>query len=132
MEIHRIALFGEAEKGEFRIPYLLHSVPQLYDRLGQPPTDSRGIFYAIQTLLFNRELLFFRVREEGFSYQDYMLGMHLLKNREIAEHLTAICMPGVGDAEIIEAISPICRYYHSMLITTEDDLYDYLTEISAA
>jgi hypothetical protein len=36
-------------------------------------------------------------------------------------------MPGVGDAEIIDATNPICSLYHSLLITTEKDLYDYLT-----
>lgn len=131
MKLYRVALFGEAEKGEFRFPYIFDSVPQLLENLGHPPSDSRGIFYAIQALLFNRELVFFRVREEGFSYQDYISGIHLLMKKELSSHLTAICMPGVGDAEIIEAVSPICASYRSLLITTEEDLYDYLTEMAA-
>jgi hypothetical protein len=123
-----IALFGEAEKGEYRIPCFCQSVPQLLDKLGHPPPDSFGIFYAIQALLYHHNLLFFRVREEGFSYQDYLLGLHLLQKEHITAKLAAICLPGVGDAEIIEAIAPVCALYHSILIVNEADLYDYLTE----
>jgi hypothetical protein len=77
--------------------------------------------------MFERELIYFRVKEEGFSVSDYMRGIRLLENREAFHDLTAICMPGVGDAEIIDATSSICSLYRSLLITTEKDLYDYLT-----
>jgi hypothetical protein len=36
-------------------------------------------------------------------------------------------MPGVGDEEVIEASSSICLLRKSFLITTEKDLYDFLT-----
>jgi len=58
-----------------------------------------------------------------------MRGIRLLKNKEAFRDLTAICMPGVGDAEIIDATSPICSLYRSLLITSEKDLYDYLTHV---
>lgn len=126
MKLTTVALFGEAEKGEYRIPYVCHDVPQLHDKVGNPPADSLGIYYAIQALLHESLLVFFRVREEGFSYGDYIQGM-----RQLKEHLTdlsAICLPGVGDSEIIETATPVCAYYHSILIISEADLYDYLTE----
>jgi hypothetical protein len=129
--VYTMALFGEAEKGEYRTPCFCASIQQLLESFGNPPPDSKGIFYAIQALLFHRSLIFFRVREEGFSYSDYIHGVQLLQKKELITGLAAICLPGVGDADIIESIHPLCLHYHSLLITNEADLYDYLTEISA-
>ena len=122
-----IFLFGEAEKGEFCIPLVCKSLPHLAETFGNPPEESLGIAYAVQALLFERELIFFRVKEEGFSVRDYMRGIRLLKNKEHFQGLSAICMPGVGDAEIIDAAHRACAMRNSLLITTEKDLYDYLT-----
>jgi hypothetical protein len=97
------------------------------DNVGNPPPHTQGIFYAIQALLFERALIFFRVREEGYSYADYLQGVRLLEKRELFSGLTAICLPGVGDTEIIEALNPLCSAYHSLLITNAADLYDYLS-----
>ncbi len=124
---HTIFLFGEAEKGDFCTPLLCKSLPQLAETFGNPPEESLGLIYAVQALMFDRELIYFRVKEEGFSISDYMRGIRLLENKEVFRELTAICMPGVGDAEIIDATSPICCLYRSLLITSEKDLYDYLT-----
>jgi hypothetical protein len=125
----KIFLFGEAEKGDFCTPFLCKSLPQLAETFGNPPEESLGILYAVQTLMYERELIFFRVKEEGFSIPDYMRGIRLLENKDAFHDLAAICMPGVGDAEIIDATSPICSLYRSLLITTEKDLYDYLTHV---
>lgn len=124
---HSIFLFGEAEKGDFCTPLLCKSLPQLADTLGNPPEESQGISYAIQALLYERELIYFRVKEEGFSTQDYMRGLKWLQNKEPAFQLTAICMPGVGDAGIIDATHEICSLYKSCLIISEKDLYDFFT-----
>ncbi|MES2345513.1 MAG: hypothetical protein V4494_06225 [Chlamydiota bacterium] len=121
-----IFLFGEAEKGAFCTPLVCRSLPQLIDTLGNPPEESQGILYAVQTLLYERELIFFRVAEEGFSTQDYLRGLNLLKQNTSTLDLAAICMPGVGDAELINATSPVCHLYKSFLILNEKDLYDYL------
>jgi hypothetical protein len=131
MQPRTIFLFGEAEKGEFCTPLLCKSLPQLAETFGNPPEESLGILYAVQALMYERELIFFRVKEEGFSVPDYMRGIHLLKNKEVFRDVAAICMPGVGDAEIIDATNPICSLYRSFLITTEKDLYDYLTHIKS-
>lgn len=128
MEAYTIALFGEAEKGEYHTAYFCRSLSQLVDYLGNPPPDTRGLFYAVQALLFQRNLIFFRVKEEGYSQQDYMVGLNVLEKENLIRNVSAICIPGVGSAEIIHAITPVCLSYHSILITTEPDLYDYLTE----
>ena len=111
------------------MPILCKSLPQLADTLGNPPEDTKGIPYAIQTLLYERELIFFRVKEEGFSTADYLRGFKLLQDKNHFSPLSAICMPGVGDTEIIEASTSICHLYKSCLIIDEKDLYDYLTQL---
>lgn len=128
MSAYTVVMFGEAEKGRYRTAYLLQSLSQLAEYLGNPPPNSKGLFYAVQTLLFQRNLIFIRVKEEGFSYHEYLSGLHMLEEQEYIDHIHAICLPGVGDATIIEAVTPLCRQHHSILITTEPDLYDYLTE----
>lgn len=124
---HTFFLFGEAEKGEFCTPHLCKSLPQLEEIFGNPPKDSLGIFYAIQALLYERELIFFRVKEEGYSLHDYMKGIQILQNQNLLSPVSAICLPGVGDFEIIEPISSLCAQFKSLLIMNEKDMYDYLT-----
>jgi hypothetical protein len=126
---HTIALFGEAEKGEYRMAYFCDSLPELVENLGNPPSDSKGLHYAIQVLLYHRHLIFFRVKEEGYSIQDYMLGLRFLENRQLIPQLSAVCMPGVGDAQVIHAGSDICNLYKSLLVINESDLYDYITSV---
>ena len=125
--IYTIALFGEAEKGEFCTAYYCQNLEQLDEFFGNPPINSKGLDYAVQALLFKRRLIFFRVREEGFSTQDYLSGVQLLEQQPLISQLDAICIPGVGDPEILNALHPVCKYYHSILITNEADFYDYLT-----
>jgi hypothetical protein len=124
---HVVALFGESEKGQFRQAYTLKNLPQLVDLLGNPPPESEGLFFAIQALLYEREIIYFRVQEEGFSKSDYMAGLKYLANAEKIRTLHAICLPGVGDVEILDASHPVCELHKSHLITTQKDLYDYLT-----
>lgn len=125
---HRIFLFGEAAQGEWCTPLRLNSLPDLYERLGEPPSESQGIDYAVQALLCNRDCIFYRVKEEGFSKEDYLKGIKLLDNHGHKMSLSAIFIPGVGDKHIIEEISPVCQKLKTVLILTQKDLYDYLTE----
>ena len=127
METHQIALFGESERGEYQTPYFCQTAEQLLDYFGNPPPQSRGLYYAIQAVLYHHQLIFFRVREEGFSFQDYFQGLRLLERYVLVPHLEAIYLPGVGDSEILEAVHPLCAVHHSLLITNEADFYDYLT-----
>ncbi|PCI95454.1 hypothetical protein COB11_02120 [Candidatus Aerophobetes bacterium] len=124
---HKVALFGEAEKGNFRSLLHFTALPAMADTLGNPPDGSIGIHLAIQTLLFRYDLLFVRVEEEGFSHKDYHNGFKLLKRSEKAKKLSAICIPGVGDYDLIQQASELCYRHQSILITTERDFYDYLT-----
>lgn len=122
-----IFLFGEAERGDYCTPHLCRSLPQLADLFGHPPIESLGIPYAIQSLLFHREIVFFRVKEEGFSMQDYRKGLRLLQVKEAIPMLSAIYIPGIGDAELIQEVSEVCHIHNSLLVITGKDLYDYLT-----
>jgi hypothetical protein len=124
---HLVFLFGEAEKGQMCHPVPCRDVSELMELYGNPPPDSMGIFYAIQALLYQRGLLYFRVREEGFSTADYTRGLHMLRNKEISEHPAAICMPGMGDSHIIHEASEVCFLFRSLFLTSEKDFYDYLT-----
>ncbi len=124
---HKMFLFGAAERGEYCLPVACHSLPQLLASFGHPPQESEGLIYAIQTLLYERKLYYFRVEEEGFSLSDYHHGLRLLRKKELKEAIGAICMPGVGDSEIIEYASSVCNALNSILIVTEKDLYDFLT-----
>jgi hypothetical protein len=127
MESHTIALFGEAEKGDFRSAYFCNSLEQLADSFGNAPINSNGLYFAVQALLYRHNLIFFRVQEEGYSLQDYNFGMNLLYTQNQISKISAICMPGVGNSEIIRATTTLCAIYHSIFITTEADFYDYLT-----
>ena len=70
-----VALFGEAERGDFRTAYFCQSLHQLAEYFGNPPEDSLGLHYAVQALMHGRDLIFFRVEEEGYSRDDYLLGL---------------------------------------------------------
>jgi len=127
MGLCTVALFGEAEKGEYHTPYLCKTLSELVKYFGNPPTESLGLHLAIQAILYERNLIFFRVEEEGYSTNDYLTGVTHLKEQNMIGNIAAICMPGVGTHQILSAVKPICAIYHSILITNEKDLYDYLT-----
>ena len=131
MRSSTVALFGEAEKGDFRTAYFCRSLDQLSDFFGNPPIDSLGLHCAIKVLMYDCNLIYFRVKEEGFSRQDYFLGLKLLNNKELIPNLTALCMPGVGDAEILDASSPIIHNTNSILLINESDMYDYMIDLKA-
>jgi hypothetical protein len=120
-----IALFGEAERGQWEKPHLVRDLPALVDLLGNPPEESLGLFFAIQAIMYEREVLYFRVQEEGFSKTDYFFGLKTLKGK--AYPIQGLCMPGVGDPEILDASTSICKIHNTHLIITEKDLYDYLS-----
>jgi len=127
--IYKIALFGEAEKGEFGKPLHFQSITDLAQVLGNPPEDSQGLYFAIQALMYEREIFFIRVKEEGYSEKDYFLGLKALEKCIIKE-VAAVGLPGVGDEKIIDIGASICEMHKRILLTTEKDLYDYLTSIT--
>lgn len=130
--MYTVALFGEAEKGIYHKPYHCDTLPQLVESLGNPPTESLGLYYAVQALLFKRKIIFFRVAEEGYSLQDYFLGLQMLEDQAAFGRLEAIAIPGVGNSDIIHAMTPICIQHKSILLLTERDFFDYMMHISCA
>lgn len=127
MEKPAIALFGEAERGEYQKGYLCDNLTDLMLQFGNPPSDSHGLFYATQALLYHHPLIYFRVEEEGFSLDDYFAGIKILTHSPLIQTIAAICTPGVGDHKIIHALMPLCFAYHQILIAGEKDLFDYLS-----
>lgn len=126
MDAFTIALFGEAERGEYHKGYFCRELAELVDCLGNPPAESRGLFFAVQALLYNRNILFFRVREEGYSKVEYLTGLEVLKEQRLISQIAAIALPGVGDGAVLDAVTPVCAFYHSILLSNEADLYDYI------
>lgn len=122
-----IALFGEAEKGAFARGYLCQTLEELKYFLGEPPPDSQGLHFAVQSLMYGSQLLFFRVLEEGYSVDDYQKGLQILEEKLTSFNLNALAVPGVGDELIINESSEICEANQSILIVSESDLYDFLT-----
>lgn len=122
-----IALFGEAEKGSFQEALVCNKVTELLEFYGNPPPESFGLHYAIQAIMYDYQLVFFRVEQEGFSKKDYFNGIKILSESPLIKTICAICTPGVGDHTIIDALMPLCFEYHQILITNEADLYDYLS-----
>lgn len=121
-----IAWFGEAEKGAYHTPYPISSLDELVGTFGHPPKFSHGLFYAVQTLLYQRPLLFFRVEEEGFSLEDYLIGLRTIDSINTIE---AIGMPGMAETHIIDSIMPKLILHHQILLFNEKDLYDYITAL---
>lgn len=127
MSILKLAMFGEAERGQYRKLHYCRSLEQLLDKLGNPPPESLGLHFAVQALLYERDLFFIRVEEEGFSAEEYLRGVRLLRNKDMLGSIHAICAPGVGDIEIISALAQACLQRRGMLVMSESDLYDFLT-----
>jgi hypothetical protein len=124
MGLYTIALFGEAEKGDYNTPYFCHTLNDLITQLGSPPENSRGLTFAIQAILYHRNLIFLRVQEEGFSTDDYFAGLKVLRACLIVPKVNAIYMPGVGEEKILREVKPLCH----IMITNGQDFYDYMTE----
>lgn len=120
-----IVLFGEAEKGSFAKGFVCDKITELQDFFGNAPQGSCGLHLAIQALFYQYQLIFFRVREEGFSKNDYLDGIKVLSNSPLLYNVDAICAPGVGDRSIIEALLPIYAVHHPILIMSEIDFQDY-------
>ncbi|MBS0654471.1 MAG: hypothetical protein JSR46_01730 [Verrucomicrobia bacterium] len=122
-----IALFGEAKEGKLDVPYFCKDLLQLFTNLGQPPEETYGLYFAVQTLLYGWPIIYFRVREEGGSFQDYRYGLRFLRSYPIIQ-MKALFLPGVGSKALIEEGSDLCRERKSLLIIRAADLYDYLTD----
>lgn len=121
-----IALLGESEKGRLHYPYFCKNLIQLQNFLGNPPEESQGLDFAIQALMYERDVIYFRVQEEGFNVKDYIKSFEIIKDKTKVKKLDAICIPGLSDKEIILKLARVCKSHSSIIITTQKDLFDYL------
>ena len=121
-----IVLFGQSEKGQYHKAYFCNNLVQLEDTFGSPPEDSLGLLFAIQALMYERRIIFFRVEEEGFTNIDYIKGFDILKNPNRIKKISAICLPNAGDHKILDRTDLLCKMHRCILITTHKDLFDYL------
>jgi hypothetical protein len=129
MKRSTVALFGEAERGHFHTMYFCQNIDELFHYFGEPPRDTQGLYFAVQILLLGKPLLYFRVDEEGMSTEDYFLGFELLKDYPKAlPNLEALFLPKAGSKLLVEEGLRICAQHHSLLLMSEADFYDYMTE----
>lgn len=122
-----IFIFGQAEKGVFCRPTYLKNVVDLLHNFGHPPELTSGISFAVQSLLLKKPCIFYRVEEEGYSLNDYLKGLDILKSDWENVKLEAIGMPGVGNPRVIENTERFCLKKRSLILVTQTDLFDYLT-----
>jgi len=120
-------VFGQAQKGVFCRPTLCKNAHDLFINFGHPPSDTHGIFFALSAVLQQQMCIFFRVKEEGFSTPDYLLGLHILKSQWDHLRLHAIGLPGVGDNRLIEQTELFCHKKKTLLVMNEQDLFDFLS-----
>ena len=125
--VFMLFVFGQAQKGVLCRPTLCRSAQELFQTFGHPPEETQGILFALRAVLLNQMCIFFRVKEEGFSVQDYLLGLHILKSQWDHIQLQAIGLPGVGDIQLIEQTEIICHKKKTLLVINEQDLFDFLS-----
>lgn len=126
-----VTLAGEAEHGEICRGYLCSSLIELWDIFGEPPNESEGLIFAVQSLLLGKKVLYYRIDEEGFSKEEYDI---CLKNLDTVipnnTSLGALFLPKVGSIELIQMSLHVCLRHTGILIMTEKELFDYLTATS--
>src|SRR5690242_16921748 len=108
-----IALFGAAGRGELETAYYCKNLPQLFEHLGEPPEETKGLYFAVQSILYGHPLVYFRVRDEGHSVDDYLYGLALLKNPNYPlRDIQALFLPGVGSKELLDEAVKLSQIRH--------------------
>lgn len=124
---HLISIFGVAEQGDMYRHIHIKSLQDMLLTLGHGVESGTAIELAVQSLMYERAILFYRVKEEGYEEDAYLKGLTELKKKELKSPLSALALPGVGNQEIINEAVAICKKEGSLLIMNQKDLYDYLT-----
>ena len=120
-------IFGEAEKGPFCRPVLCKEPLELFNQFGHAPQESYGLILALQSIFYQRPVLFFRVEEEGYSLNDYYKGLELLQTDWDSIPIQGIALPGVSNLEIIEKTERFIFKKRSLFLMNEKDFFDFLT-----
>ena len=131
MEKRTVLIFGESTAGKIQNLLLINTLPNLAVHLGEPTPTGVGIHLAVQALLFKKDVLFYKVSEEGMNSDQYLFGFKLLEKEPLKLPLAAIALPGVGSGEILEMATHLCNLHKSVLILNENDLYDLMTQSSS-
>lgn len=127
MKRKSIVIFGESTKGEFLNLFPIRTLPDLSTFLGGPTSSGIGIHMAIQSLLFEKEVLFIKVFEEGYDLDHYSLGLKEIdRNPDLL--IDAIALPGAGSNEIVKKASLLAKKKKAFIVLTEKDLYDFMTQ----
>src|SRR3989344_8808919 len=116
-----IAIFSNSSNGEFNKPYVFDNLENIFLSLGISKKNI-GIDFAVNSIFKKNKIIFFRVKEEDVSTEDYFFGFDYLKNEILS--LDAIFIPNVGSSHIIEASLKICNIFKSILIINQNDFYD--------
>lgn len=120
-------VFGESEKGPLCRPTFCREPLELFNYFGHSLEATSGFYLAIQSLLYKRPCIFFRVKNEGFSRPDYLKGLHILKSDLAKLEISALGVPGLSDPEIFDELERHCQIRRSILIFEQKDLIDYLS-----
>ncbi len=128
MEKRTVIIFGESKEGKAQNLFFINSLPNLAVGLGEPTATGVGIHMAIQALLLKKEVLFYKVTEEGFNADQYLFGFKLLEKESQNLSIAAIALPGVGSSEILDIAKNQCELHKTLLILNESDLYDFMTQ----
>lgn len=130
MKQSKVAIFGECTEGRQDEWILLKNLPEVADILGNPTESGLGVHMTIQTILFDHFAFFYKISEEGFSKTEYAKGLKFLEHIPCDYTLSAIALPGVGDNQILAEAKHLCDLHKCLLILTEKDLYDAITDRS--
>ncbi len=128
MKQNTIVIFGESKGGDFQKPLLFNTLPELSQALGEPTQNSSGIHLAVQALLLNQRVLYYKVSEEGFNPDQYLLGFKLIEKYPPEKSISAALLPGVSSSEILTLAKEFSAHTGLLLLFTEKDLYDLLTQ----
>lgn len=93
--------------------------------LGEPIEGRSGVKDGIQALLYQYQLMFFRVQQEGLSVEDYYQGFAWIQKSRMP--ITAMKLPGVGSRGLLASANTICLQKGSILVIDEIDFYDFAT-----
>lgn|SRR3989338_4363988 len=125
MEKRVISIFGESEKGEYEKFYPIADLAEAFEILGSPPKETEALQFSLQILGASQPILFFRVKEEGFSFDSYAKGIELLKVNSGPFTIQALFMPGLSDPNLIEKAREACEKHQAVLLITDKDFQDY-------